>query len=377
MNLATPTGNNTEPHSHQPAVAAVAETAAARHTSGGADRDERSERRYRATVLGNTTLGVLIATVNSSILMIALPDIFRGLKINPLAPGNSSLLLWMMMGYMVVTAVLVVTFGRLGDMFGRVRMYNAGFAVFTVFSILLSATWLTGPAGAWWIIVMRVLQGVGGALLMANSAAIITDAFPATRRGFALGMNMVAGIAGSFIGLIVGGLLAPVHWKLVFLVSVPFSLIGTVWGYLKLRDQSPRRHAPMDWWGNLTFGVGLVAILVAITYGIQPYGGHDMGWTNPWVLTGLIGGVIVLALFVVIETKVEHPMFHVDLFRIRAFTAGNIASLLSGLGRGGLMFLLIIWLQGIWLPRHGYSFESTPLWAGIFMLPMTVGFLLA
>ncbi len=333
--------------------------------------------RYKWVVLSNTTLGVLIATINSSILLIALPDIFRGLRIDPLAPGNSSLLLWLMMGYLVVTAVLVVSFGRLGDMFGRVRMYNAGFAIFTVFSVLLSVTWMTGTPGALWLIIMRVLQGVGGALLMANSNAIITDAFPSDQRGLALGLNMVAGIAGSFLGLVIGGLLAPIHWRLVFLVSVPVSLFGTVWAYYKLRDTGERREGRIDWAGNVTFGVGLVAILTGITYGIQPYGGHIMGWTDPWVLTALIGGLALLALFSWVETKVAHPMFHIDLFRIRAFTAGNIASLLSGLGRGGLMFVLIIWLQGIWLPEHGYSFESTPLWAGIFMLPMTLGFLVA
>src|SRR5690349_7162682 len=332
---------------------------------------------YKWVVLSNTTLGVLIATINASILLIALPDIFRGLQINPLATGNSGYLLWLIMGYLVVTAVLVVSFGRLGDMYGRVRMYNAGFAIFTVFSVLLAATWLTGPAGAVWLIVMRVLQGVGGALLMANSSAIITDAFPVDQRGLALGLNMVAGIAGSFLGLVIGGILAPISWRLVFLVSVPVSLFGTLWAYRRLHDTGVRHHGGIDWWGNLTFGVGLVAILVRITYGIQPYAGHIMGWTNPWVLAALIGGTVVLALFCVIETRVAHPMFQLDLFRIRAFTAGNVASLLSGLGRGGLMFILIIWLQGIWLPRHGYSFESTPLWAGVFMLPMTVGFLIA
>ena len=336
-----------------------------------------SDSGYKWIALSNTTLGVLIVTINSSILMIALPDIFRGLQMNPLAPGNSSYLLWLMMGYLVVTAVLVVSFGRLGDMFGRVRMYNLGFLIFTISSVLLSITWMTGAAGALWLILMRVVQGVGGALLMANSSAIITDAFPSNQRGLALGLNQVAGIAGSFLGLIVGGLLAPLEWHLVFLVSVPVSLFGTVWAYHKLIDTGIRRPGGIDWWGNLTFGIGLVAILVGITYGIQPYGGHMMGWTNPWVLAGLIGGVVLLALFTWIETKVEHPMFHIDLFRIRAFTAGNIASLLAALGRGGLMFILIIWLQGIWLPRHGYSFESTPLWAGIFMLPMTIGFLIA
>jgi MFS family permease len=333
--------------------------------------------RYKWIALSNTTLGILIATINSSILLIALPDIFRGLGINPLAPGNSSYLLWLMMGYLVVTAVLVVSFGRLGDMYGRVRMYNAGFAIFTLFSVLLAATWMTGTPGVVWLIVMRVLQGVGGALLMANSSAIITDAFPVDQRGLALGLNMVAGIAGSFLGLVIGGVLAPIEWRLVFLVSVPVSLFGTVWAYLRLNDTGIRHHGSVDWWGNLTFGVGLVSILVGITYGIQPYAGHLMGWTNPWVVAALVGGALVLTVFCLIERRVPHPMFHLELFRIRAFSAGNLASLLSGLGRGGLMFVLIIWLQGIWLPRHGYSFESTPLWAGIFMLPMTVGFLVA
>jgi len=278
---------------------------------------------------------------------------------------------------MVVTAVLVVSFGRLGDMFGRVRMYNLGFAVFTVFSVVLSVTWMHGTAGVLWLIIMRVLQGVGGAMLMANSAAILTDAFPADQRGLALGLNQVAGIAGSFIGLILGGLLGPVEWHLVFLVSVPFGLFGTVWAYLKLRELAERRPVNLDWWGNLTFGAGLIALLAGITYGIEPYGGHTMGWTNPWVIAAMAGGVALLVAFCFIETRVAHPMFRIELFRIRAFTAGNLAGLLSGLGRGGLMFILIIWLQGIYLPRHGYDFSQTPLWAGIYMLPLTAGFLLA
>jgi MFS family permease len=332
---------------------------------------------YKWIALSNTTLGVLMATINSSILLIALPDIFRGINLNPLTPGNTSYLLWLIMSFLVVTAVLVVSLGRIGDMFGRVRMYNLGFAVFTVFSILLSITWLQGGAGALWLIIMRVGQGVGGAFLFANSSAILTDAFPEHQRGLALGINSVAAIAGSFIGLVVGGLLGPVDWRLVFLVSVPFGLFGTVWAYLKLRDTGRREPAKLDWGGNITFAVGLIAILVAITYGIQPYGGHTMGWTNPWVLAGLVGGVVVLAAFALIETRVAAPMFRLDLFRIRAFTAGNAASLLGSLGRGGLQFILIIWLQGIWLPLHGYSFSQTPLWAGIYMLPLTVGFLVA
>jgi EmrB/QacA subfamily drug resistance transporter len=332
---------------------------------------------YKWIALSNTTLGVLMATVNSSILLIALPDIFRGIHIDPLAPGNTNYLLWMILSFLVVTAVLVVSLGRLGDMYGRVRMYNLGFAVFTAGSILLSVTWMSGSSAALWMIVMRVVQGIGGAMLFANSSAILTDAFPADQRGLALGINGVAAIAGSFIGLVLGGVLAPIAWRLVFLVSVPIGVLGTVWAYRRLRDLSPRHRVPIDVWGNLTFAVGLVAVMVGITYGIQPYGGHTMGWTSPTVLAELLGGIAVLGAFVVVERRVAHPMFDLSLFRIRAFTAGNIASLLSSIGRGGLQFILIIWLQGIWLPRHGYDFTQTPLWAGIYMLPLIAGFLVA
>ena len=336
-----------------------------------------SDAGYRWVALSNTTLGLLMATINSSIVLIALPDIFRGIGIDPLAPGNTGYLLWMIMGFLVVTAVLVVGFGRLGDMFGRVRMYNLGFLIFTVASVLLALTWQTGDAGALWLIFWRIVQGVGGAFLMANSSAILTDAFPVRQRGTALGINGVAAIAGSFLGLVVGGLLGPLNWHLVFLVSVPFGLFGTVWAYLKLRDTGERVPSRMDWWGNLTFAVGLIAVLVGITYGIQPYGGHDMGWTSPLVLGCVLGGAAVLAAFVAIERRVSHPLFTLELFRVRAFTLGNVATLLAALGRGGLQFMLIIWLQGIWLPEHGYSFAETPLWAGIYMLPLTVGFLVS
>jgi len=327
--------------------------------------------------LSNTTLGMLLVTVNSSIILIALPDIFRGVGLNPLTPSHTGYFLWLLMGYMVVTAVLVVSFGRLGDMFGRVKMYNLGFAVFTLFSILLSVDWMHGVPGTIWLIAMRILQGVGGALLFANTSAILTDAFPATQRGLALGVNQVAAIGGSFIGLILGGVLGPVGWRYVFLVSVPIGVIGTVWAYFNLHEHGERSPSTIDWWGNVTFAVGLILVLVGITYGIMPYGGHTMGWTSPDVIGELAGGVAVLALFAWVETRVANPMFRLPLFRIRAFTAGNVASLLAALGRGGMMFILIIWLQGIWLPQHGYSFGSTPLWAGIYMLPLTVGFLVA
>jgi MFS family permease len=333
--------------------------------------------RYKWIALSNTTLGMLMATINSSIMLIALPDIFRGIGIDPLQSGNTTILLWLLMGFLVVTAVLVVSFGRLGDMFGRVRMYNMGFAIFAVFSVLLSVSWMHGAAAGWYLIAMRIFQGVGGAMLMANSSAILTDAFPADKRGLALGLNQVAAIAGSFIGLVLGGVLGPISWRWVFLVSVPFGVLGTIWSYRKLRELGIRRPAKLDWWGNVTFAAGLISVLVGITYGIQPYGGHTMGWTSPLVMSLIGGGLAVLIAFCVIETRVADPMFRLSLFRIRPFTAGNLASLLSGLGRGGLMFILIIWLQGIYLPLHGYDFESTPLWAGIAMLPLTVGFLVA
>src|SRR5690349_13715736 len=332
---------------------------------------------YKWVALSNTTLGMLIATINSSIVLISLPAIFNGIRLDPLSPGNVSYLLWMLMGYMLVSAVLVVTLGRLGDMFGRVRIYNAGFALFTVTSIALSLDPFDGGGGALWLIGWRVLQAVGGAMLMANSAAILTDAFPAAQRGMALGVNIVAGIAGSFIGLVLGGLLAEWNWRAIFWVNVPIGIIGTIWAYRSLHDTGQRRPGRIDWWGNLTFAAGLTALLAGITYGIQPYGGPSQGWTNPWVLAGLIGGVLVLALFIWIERRVAEPMFPLGLFRIRAFASGNVAGLLASVARGGLQFMLIIWLQGIWLPLHGYRYEETPLWAGIYLLPLTVGFLAA
>jgi MFS family permease len=332
---------------------------------------------YKWIALSNTTLGMLLATINSSILLIALPDIFRGIGIDPLAPGNTSYLLWLILGFLVVMAVLLVSLGRLGDIYGRVRMFNLGFAVFTAFSILLSVTWMHGSAAALWLILMRVGQGVGGALLFANSSAILTDAFPSDQRGLALGVNSIAAIAGSFIGLVLGGVLAPISWRLIFVVSVPIGVFATVWSYRSLHELGARRPASIDWWGNLTFALGLIGVMVGITYGIQPYGGHDMGWTSPLVLATLLGGVALLVVFAFVELNAAEPMFHLELFRIRAFAAGNFAALLSAMGRGGLQFILIIWLQGIWLPEHGYDFSRTPLWAGIYMLPLIAGFLVA
>jgi MFS family permease len=332
---------------------------------------------YKWIALSNTTLGVLAATINSSILLISLPAVFRGINLDPLLPQNINYLLWTIMGYLVATSVLVVTFGRLGDTYGRARMYNLGFLIFTLAAAALSYIPGEGGTAATYLIVVRIIQGIGGALLMANASAILTDAFPQRQRGLALGINTIAGIGGSFIGLIIGGLLADIDWRAIFWVNVPFGIFGTAWAYWKLKDMRPPRREKMDWGGNLTFAFGLIFILIAINEGIQPYGNSVMAWGNPSVYGLLIAGVLALVAFVFIEQRVARPMFDLKLFRIRPFAYGSLASLLSAIGRGGLQFMLIIWLQGVWLPLHGYTFEQTPLWAGIFMLPLTVGFLVA
>jgi MFS family permease len=333
--------------------------------------------RYKWIALSNTTLAVLLATLDASITLIAMPDIFRGIHLDPLVPANSFYLLWMILGYLVVSSVLIVSLGRLGDMFGRVRIYNLGFVIYTVASLLLTIDWMTGQAGATYLVVFRIVQGVGGACLLANAAAIITDAFPADQRGMALGINNIVGVSGLFVGLVLGGLLAPIDWRLVFLISVPVGLFGTVWAYLKLEERSEPRRAAIDWWGNATFALGLVLAMIAVTYGIRPYGGSPTGWESPKVLALLAGSAVSLAAFAAIELRVAEPMFRLTLFRIRAFTFGSLSTFLAAVARGGLLFMLIIWLQGIWLPLHGYSFTETPLWAGIYMLPLTLGILIA
>jgi len=333
--------------------------------------------RYKWIVLSNTTLAILLATLDASITLIAMPDIFRGIHLDPLVPSNSFYLLWMILGYLVVSSVLIVSLGRLGDIFGRVRIYNLGFVIYTVASLLLAIDWMTGQAGAMYLVVFRIVQGVGGACLLANSAAILTDAFPANQRGMALGINNIVGVSGLFVGLVLGGLLAPIDWRLVFLISVPVGLFGTIWAYLKLHELSTPRRARIDWWGNVTFALGLVLLMVSVTYGIRPYGDSPTGWGRPLTLALLAGSVASLIAFAMIERRVEEPMFRLPLFRIRAFTFGTLSTFLAAVARGGLMFMLIIWLQGIWLPLHGYDYTEAPLWAGIYMLPLTIGLLVA
>ncbi len=343
-------------------------------------RGSRSDPRgpnYKWIALSNCTLGVLLATLDASITLIAMPDIFKGIRLDPLIPSNSFYLLWMILGFLVVSSVLIVSLGRLGDMYGRVRIYNLGFVIYTAASLLLTIDWLTGTSGALFLIVFRIVQGIGAACLLANSAAIITDAFPANQRGMALGINNIVGVSGMFVGLVLGGLLAPISWRMVFLISVPVGLFGTVWAYLKLQEISTPSHARVDWAGNVSFALGLVLIMIAVTYGIRPYGHSATGWGSPRVLILIGGGVASLLVFALVERRVQDPMFRLPLFKIRAFTFGTMSTFLSAVARGGLMFMLIIWLQGIWLPQHGFSFTETPLWAGIYMLPLTLGMLLA
>jgi MFS family permease len=332
---------------------------------------------YKWLVLSNTTLAVLLATLDGSITIIAMPDIFRGIHLNPLASGNSFYLLWMVLGYLIVSSVLIVSLGRLGDMYGRVRIYNMGFIIYTVASLALAVDWMTGSAGALYLVILRLFQGVGGAFLLANSAPILADAFPANQRGMALGINNIVGVSGMFIGLVLGGLLAPIDWRLVFLISVPVGLFGTVWAYLKLQELSTPHKSRVDWLGNLTFALGLILIMISITYGIRPYENHATGWTSPRVLALVGAGLASLLAFVVIESRQANPMFKLKLMRIRAFSFGTLSTFLASVARGGLMFMLIIWLQGIWLPEHGVTFTQTPLRAGLYMLPLTLGMLLA
>lgn len=333
--------------------------------------------RYKWIALSNTTLATLLATLDASITLIAMPDIFRGIHLDPLIPSNSFYLLWMILGYLVVTSVLVVSLGRLGDIFGRVKIYNLGFVIYTAASLLLAVDWMTGTNGALYLMIFRIVQGIGGACLLANAAAIITDAFPSNQRGTALGINNIVGVSGLFIGLILGGLLAPIDWRLVFLISVPVGLFGTAWAYLKLEERSKPRPAKIDWWGNVTFALGLILAMVSVTYGIRPYDGSPTAWGSPKVLILLACSLVSLAAFAMIERRVGEPMFRLPLFRIRAFTFGTLSTFLAAVARGGLMFMLIIWLQGIWLPLHGYDYTEAPLWAGIYMLPLTVGMLCA
>ncbi len=341
---------------------------------------------YKWVVLSNTTIGGLMASINGTILLISIPVIFRGLDVNPFNASSFEILIWLLLGYGVVTAVLLVNAGRLADIHGRARIYNLGFAIFTAGSVLLFFTPSAGTTGAWELVGFRLVQAVGAAFLFANSAALLTDAFPPGERGKALGINQVAFIGGSLLGLIVGGILAGIPdlhagpltiptWRLIFIVNVPVGLFGTVWAYYRLHDlRPPRKEERLDLPGNALFAGGLTLLLVGLTYTLLPYGSSSLGWGSPYVWAAIASGVVLLIAFLFVEQRVDQPMFHLSLFRRRAFSAGVASAFLGSLARGGMMLLLIIWFQGIWLPLHGYSFASTPFWSGVYMIPLLGGF---
>jgi MFS family permease len=352
---------------------------------------------YKWIALSNTTLGVLMATINGTIILISLPAIFNGLGVNPFSPSSFVYLLWILMGYGVITAVLLVTAGRLSDIFGRVRLFNFGFLIFTIGSILLYITPGKGDTGAMELIIFRMIQAIGASFLFANSAAIITDSFPSKERGKAMGINQIAALAGSLVGLILGGILSAIHyiytfslfgtkltlvfdWRLVFLVSVPVGILGTVWSYWKLKDNAVRhKDQKVDIPGNVTFASGLTLLLLGVTYGLMPYGSSSMGWGDPWVLASMLVGAGLLVVFVIVESFVSQPMFKMNLFRTRQFAFGSIAGMLQSMGMGGVMFMMIILLQGVWLPLHlpaNVPFSQIPFYAGIYMIPMMAGFVI-
>ncbi len=329
---------------------------------------------YKYTVLTNTMLGALMASINMNIVMITLPSIFRGLNINPFAPGEFVYLLWILMGYSIVLASILVTFGRVSDLYGRARMYTWGFIIFTIASVLLSIVpGNSGNNGALMLIVFRMVQAVGAGFLMVNSTALLTDAFPIYERGKAMGINQISFIVGSLLGLILGGFLSGYDWHLVFIVNIPFAIAGTIWSIFKLKETAEKQKVHMDIWGNVSLALSLILISLGFTYTLEPYGNSQMGWGSPYVIASFIVGIIFLIAFVFIERRVKGPLFNLSLFRIRPFAYGNLSLLLSSLGRGAVMFLVIIWLQGIYLPLHGFSYTQTPFWAGIYMLPMLLG----
>jgi EmrB/QacA subfamily drug resistance transporter len=306
-------------------------------------------------VLSNTTIGTLMASIDASIVLISLPTIGRQL------PGSSpAVLLWVVLAYSVVTTTLLLSFGRLSDMYGRVRLYTLGFAVFTIGSGLASFS-QTGPE----LLAARVVQGAGAAFLWSNSAALLTDAFPAGERGKALGINQVAALSGSVVGLVLGGILTTtLGWRSIFWVNLPIGTFGTIWAYLQLQEMhTPERNVPIDWVGNLSFGAGLTLALVGLTIGALA------GWGSPVVIGSLLVGVALLAVFVVTERIVPHPMFDLTLFRIRTFLVGNVAAGLAALARGAFSFVMVFYLQGV--------LGDSALTAGVLLLPLSAAFVTA
>jgi EmrB/QacA subfamily drug resistance transporter len=308
---------------------------------------------YKFVVLTNTTIGSFMSLLDANIVLISLPTILRQL------PGTSTFDgIWIIMGYTLVTATALLTIGRLGDLFGRVKLYNTGFAIFTIGSGLCSIA----PNGGF-LVLMRLVQGLGAALIWSNNAAILTDSFPVTERGRALGINQVAGMAGSILGLVAGGVLTTVlGWRSIFWINLVPGAFATIWAYLRLRDLNPKlKGETLDPIGNILFAGGLIAFLVGLTLGAIT------GWTTTDELY-ILGGIITLCVFGYVETKVRNPMIDVRLFRIVPFLAGASANLMTSISRSSLSLILVFYFQGALL----YSaFRS-----GILLLPFSIAFVL-
>lgn len=304
---------------------------------------------YKWIVFTNTTIGSLMASLDSSIVLISLPTILRQL------PGTGAdEALWLIMSYMLVTSTFLLNFGRLGDMFGRVKTYNLGFAIFTVGSFMCSLS-----QNGLELVIFRVLQALGSAFIWANSGALLTDAFPINERGKILGINQVTLVSGSVIGLVLGGILtATFGWRSIFWVNVPIGIFATLWAYTKLKELGKiERHQKLDIWGNVTFAGGLTILLLGITLGAL----ESWSATN-YVMIGT--GALLLALFMYIETKVPHPMFDLSLLKIHVFAGGNTAGFLSGLARGAFTFMMSFYLQGV--------LGDSALTAGVLLIPMSI-----
>ncbi|HVC33559.1 MAG TPA: MFS transporter [Chloroflexota bacterium] len=310
---------------------------------------------YEWTALSVTTLGALLAALQSTALLIALPDILVKLQASFLT------VMWLLLGYLLITTALVPVIGRLADMFGRKNLYNAGFAIFTLGSLLagLGQQQFHGMD----VLVFRMLQGIGGALLITNSTAIVTDAFRSGRVGLGLGVNQIAGAAGFVLGPVVGGLLTAIDWRWVFLFNVPLGVFGTYWGMRRLREPVtlPSRQT-FDWPGSLSFTIGLGSVLLALSLVAFPM----LGWTVIYAL--FVVGIIGLVAFVVYELRESQPMMNLRLFANRLFAFANLSNSLNGLARGAVLFLLIFFLQG--------PYGKDPLTAGIMMAPFGLAFML-
>ncbi len=306
---------------------------------------------YKWTVLSNTTLGTLMSSLDTNIVLISLPTIAREL------PNTTILdLLWILMGYTLVTSAVLINFGRLSDMFGRVRLYTYGFAIFTAGSALCSFS----QSGIE-LIGFRLVQGIGAAFLFSNSGAIITDAFPENERGEALGINQVAIVAGSVSGLILGGILTyTIGWRSIFYVNIPIGIIATFWAHHNLRELATiKKGQKLDIVGNILFAGSIGLILTGITL-------YATGSARLAAVSGLVVvGTIALVLFVYYELKIDHPMFDLNLFKIRLFAAGNLAILLNSLARGAMTFVLVFYLQGP-------TMKLNPFTAGLFLIPTSI-----